>query len=252
MKPNWNTPRTKEGLQIPESYLKKDAATQNRRELTFLLQEAAFAEHIPIYCVIDMEQLSDGEQKLFHCDNFSCRAAILLGFPVKEIHLFMEQQIPDIDGSRTETMAELKVKNYLLNYSDKLQLQGYQVKMLLPPIIPDFDYARMLAASKKGFVGKGGRFITKGYGCQMLIGILLTDAPLMGGDYRYPDYSGNGCGNCNMCQLVCPVNALSFTGFDRERCLAYRDDPNNQLRIAEHTVRKCMRCMECCIFGSGR
>ena len=129
MKPNWNTPRTKEGLQIPESYLKKDADTQNRREVTFLLQEAAFAEHIPIYCVIDMEQLSEGEQNLFLCDDFSCRAAILLGFPVKETHLFMEQQIPEIDGSRTETMAELKVKNYLLNYSDILRKFVKKIKI---------------------------------------------------------------------------------------------------------------------------
>lgn len=60
MKKVWGAPRSREDVecQIPESYLRKDAETQNRRQLTFLLQESAFSEHIPIFCTIDVDLLA--------------------------------------------------------------------------------------------------------------------------------------------------------------------------------------------------
>ena len=249
MRIDWNTQRTKEHLSIPESYLAKDAVTQNRRELTFLLQEAAFAQRIPIYCVIDVDLLAEEEKQLFACDEFTSHAAILLGLPIQEMLLFMEQTVPELNGSRIDSMAQLRVKTYLLDYADKLEQQGYQTRKIFPDVLPDHTYARMLALSKKGFVGKNGRFVTEDYSSKMCIGILLTDAPLMGGDYRYPDYLGNGCGDCRACIDACPAGALAEDGFDRSKCVAYRNEPGNQLQIAKHSVMKCMKCMEVCLRG---
>ncbi|MBC3898057.1 hypothetical protein GH811_00325 [Acetobacterium malicum] len=57
MKAQWHTKRRKEDLKIPEKYREMSPTMQNRRELTFLLQEAAFAEKMALYHVIDLDQL---------------------------------------------------------------------------------------------------------------------------------------------------------------------------------------------------
>lgn len=253
MKINWNEARKKEDLTIPDSYLVHDAKTQNRRELTFLMQESAFANHIPIYCTIDFELLTDKEKELFKFQQdllpFEVKSVILLGISVKEMLLFMEQEVPTLEGGRKETMAQLKVKNYLLDYEEKIQTLGYQTKVIEPTILPNYEYAKLLATSKKGVVGKNGRFITKDYGCRMCIGVILSDIPLMGGDYRYSDYTENPCNNCRKCIDACPVGALSETGFDIEKCRVYREEETNQVEVAPYSHMKCLHCMEVCPIG---
>lgn len=246
MKINWSFPRSRDDLAIPSGYLRKDVQTQNRRELTFLMQEAAFVQKIPIYCVIDVDLLEAAQKELFACDEFSCKSTILLGMPVREMMLYMEQTVPGLTCDRKDTMAQLKVKNYLMDFAEKLEIQGYHTKKLMPDVFPDETFASMLAVSGKGYVGLNKRFVTEDYGSRMCIGILLTDAPLMGGDYRYADYAGNGCGDCRKCIKACPAGAFSEGEFDREKCIAWRDDPENQQQIAEHSTVKCMKCMECC------
>lgn len=246
MKIDWKSPRTREDLAIPESYLKKDAATQNRRELTFILQEAAFSRQIPLYCTIDCAMLAEEERRLFVCEEFEVKAAILLGIHVMEMMLFMEQDVPEGGALRRETMAELKVKNYLLEFEEKLAIQGYRTKPVPPSVIPDPVLAAMLATSGKGFAGKNSRFVTPDCGCRVCIGIILTDAPLMGGDYRSADYTGPGCGGCTRCLEACPAGALSEDGFSAEKCMEYREQSENQIEVAAHSRIKCMKCMEVC------
>jgi epoxyqueuosine reductase QueG len=253
MKINWNQSRNKEDLTIPSDYLKHDSETQDRRELTFLMQEAAFAEHIPIYCTIDMAQLTEEEKKVFEKQkqkmNFEMKSIILLGIPIKELLLFMEQEVPQLQENRKETMAQLKVKNYLLDYEEKIQTLGYHTATAVPEILPNYEYSKMLAASKKGIVGKNGRYLTRDYGCRVCIGMVFSDIPLMGGDYRYEDYQENPCENCVKCVEACPVGALSDKGFDCQKCHTYRDDIKNQIQVAPHSYMKCFKCMEVCPIG---
>ena len=246
MKIDWKSPRMREDLHIPESYLAKDSAAQNRRELTFLLQEAAFSQNIPLYCTIDRDLLHNDEKSLFVCEEFKVRAAVLLGLPIQEMLLFMEQEIPGHHGSRKVSMAELWVENFLLDFSERLAVQGFQTKCIPPQILPDPALAAMLAASKKGFAGKNGRFVTPDCGCRVCIGMILTDAPLMGGDYRYADYAGEGCGDCTLCIDSCPAGALSGREIDIEKCRAYRDRLDDQIEVAQYSHLKCMKCMEVC------
>ena len=66
MKKKWGEPRSRQDVeaQIPESYLAKDPETQERRKLSFLLQESAFSEHIPIFCIIDIDLLPAEEKDM--------------------------------------------------------------------------------------------------------------------------------------------------------------------------------------------
>ena len=255
MKKDWSAPRTRADVeaQIFDGYLEKDDETQQRRNLALLLQECAFAEHIPIYCAIDAEHISAEDRKAMQLaadgvgGNFQVRGGIILGENIREMFLFAEQGIPETHGIRYTTAAELVTENYMLHFREVLETQGYHTALIMPDVLPDPELSTLMASSGKGAAGRNGRFIAGAYGAKVCCGLVLTDAPLMGGDYRFPDYPPDVCGDCRLCADACPAGALSMDGsFDRDLCLAYRNDPENQEEVDEYTVRKCMRCMEVC------
>ncbi len=262
MKKQWGKPRSREDVerQIPASYLAKDEATQDRRKLTFLLQESAFSEHIPIFCIIDIDLLPPDDQELFYnkvtetrtvnCKlstvNFIPHAAIIIGQTIAEPFLFAEQLAPGNRGGRISSCAELIALDYLMGFREKIETQGYQTALIPPSPLPDERLARMMAASRKGVVGKSRRFLAGEYGAWHSYGLLLTDAPLMGGDYRYPDVTADLCDGCRACLDACPCGALTDEGYDEACCRQYRDNPEHQERASTHTVMKCMRCMTAC------
>lgn len=249
MKAQWNTNRHKEDLNIPEKYLEQSPDMQNRRELTFLLQEAAFAEKMTLYHVIDLECLDEPKKELFLKDLPEARSVIFLGTPIFEPLLLMEQTVYGSFGEKKTTMAESQVENDLRSFCDKLETMGYETMIKLPTILPDPDYAELLALTKAGVKGKNQRFIIEHFGCRICVGYLVSNAPLMGGDYRYPDFEADQCGDCRFCIDACPAGALTQLGYDQKRCLDYRDDSNNQKKIAAHSIEKCNRCMACCPIG---
>lgn len=249
MKAQWNTNRRKEELNILEKYLEKSPEMQNRRELTFLLQEAAFAEKMALYHVIDLECLDELKKELFLKDLPDARSVIFLGTPIFEPLLLMEQSVYGSHGEKKTTMAESQVENDLRSFSDKLESMGYDTVISLPSILPNPEFAELLALTKAGFKGKNQRFISEHFGCRICVGYLISNAPLMGGDYRYPDYDVDQCGDCQICIDTCPAGALTQSGYDQKRCMDYREDSNNQKRIAAHSIVKCNCCMACCPIG---
>ena len=248
MKKIWGQPRSREDVerQIPSSYLAKDEATQERRKLTFLLQESAFSEHIPIFCIIDIDLLPAEEKHLFDGYGVNVHAAIIIGQTIAEPFLFAEQLAPGNRGGRISSCAELIALGYLMGFREKIETQGYQTALIPPSPLPNERLARMMAVSHKGVMGKSRRFLAGEYGAWHSCGLLLTDAPLMGGDYRYPDVTGDLCDGCRACIEACPCGALTDEGYDEARCRQYRDNPEHQERASTHTVMKCMRCMTAC------
>ncbi|MBI4857469.1 MAG: 4Fe-4S binding protein [Acetobacterium woodii] len=249
MKAQWNTNRRKEALKIPEKYQEKSPQMQNRRELTFLLQEAAFAEKMALYHVIDLECLGELKKEPFLKDLPKARSVIFLGIPIFEPLLLMEQTVYGSRGEKKTTMAESQVENDLRSFSDKLETMGYDTAISLPSILPNPEFAELLTLTKAGFKGKNQRFIIEHFGCRICASYLVSNAPLMGGDYRYPDYDVDQCSDCQICIDACPAGALTQSGYDQKCCFDYRDDANNQKRVAAHSIVKCNRCMAFCPIG---
>lgn len=248
MKKIWGAPRSREEVerQIPQSYLAKDEYTQNRRQLSFLLQESAFSEHIPIFCIIDVDLLEDEERRLFDGYGLEVHSAIILGHTIAEPFLWAEQAAPGNRGSRISSCAELITTGYLMGFREKLETQGYLTHILEPDPLPNTRLADMMACSHKGATGKNGRFLAGVYGTQVSVGLILTDAPLMGGDYRYPDVEKDLCGDCRLCLEACPCGALTDEGYDEALCRSYRDKEEHLERAAAHTALKCMKCYLAC------
>lgn len=249
MRANWNVKRKPEDFKIPEIYLEKSSEMQNRRELTFLLQEAAFAEKIPLFHILDYDLLKAEEKEIIARKMPNAQSVIFLGIPLHEPLLLMEQTIFGKDIEIKATMAEKKVESFLRSFNDKLEILGYKNSINLPDILIDEDSLRILEMTSSGFIGKNRKFIIEGYGSKNYIGYLITNAPLMGGDLRYSEYKENLCKDCNICIEKCPSNALSTEGFDREKCRIYREDKKNQTAIETKSYHKCDICFRCCPIG---
>ena len=76
-----------------------------------------------------------------------------------------------------------------------------------------------------GFVGKSGLFLSTEYGSKVRLATVLTNAPLQS---ELPVIE-NGCGDCQICQKVCPAGAIfgqkptvdGERNFDPEKCSHY-------------------------------
>ncbi|WKY44342.1 4Fe-4S binding protein [Eubacteriaceae bacterium ES2] len=249
MKAQWQIKRRKDDLIIPEDYLEKNDTMQNRRELTFLLQEAAFAEQIRLFHIVDLTQRGANQIESFLKEMTEAKSLIFLGTPILEPLLLMEQTVFGLNGEKQTTMIASKVESDLRSFAYKLEIIGYETIIKVPSVLPNEEISEVLALTKAGFIGRNKRFIIDEFGCRICLGYLISNAPLMGGDYRYPVYNENRCRSCMICIDQCPAGALSPSGYNKNACLDFRDDIKNQKRIAEYSFLKCNRCMESCPLG---
>lgn len=250
MRPDWRKTRKPSDLNIPKSHLEKDSETQERRNLTFLYQEAAFLERIPLYGVLDLEDINELEDKQLLLDILpSAKAAILIGIPIDDPWMRVWHFIPGNTMKKETTIATSRVEIYLRTFAEKLEIQGYEANILKSPLTPDPKIARLFSFDKTGFVGKNNMINTQVNGCRVNIGIIVTNAPLLGGDYRYDTYDENKCGECSLCEKFCPAEALKGGKYCKEKCYSYIENSNNQLKFSKYSRMKCDMCMRVCPLG---
>ena len=91
-------------------------------------------------------RLSDEERAMFDVFRFTPRGAVVLGQTIRDMFLYAEQDIPGNKGFRPVTAAQLIAGNYLMEYREKLEIQGYQAEIIAPEAIPDPTLSAMLTA----------------------------------------------------------------------------------------------------------
>ena len=250
MRPDWRKTRKPSDLKIPKSHLEKDSETQERRNLTFLFQEAAFLERIPLYGVLALEDIKEQEVKQLFLNILpSAKAAILIGIPIDDPWMRVWHLVPGTTMKKETTITTSKVEIYLRTFAEKLDLQGYEAKILQTPLIPDSQIARLFSLAKVGFVGKNNMINTQINGCRVNLGFVITNAPLLGGDYRYETYDENKCGECSLCEKFCPAGALNDGEYCKYICHSYIENPDNQLKFSKYSWMKCDMCMRICPLG---
>lgn len=250
MRPDWRKARRPSDLHIPKSHLEKNSETQDRRNLTFLYQEAAFLERISLYGVLALEDIDEAEDKKFLLNILpSAKAVILIGSPINDPWMRIWHLVPGTSMKKVTTIATSKVEIQLRKFAEKLEMQGYEAKILQAPLAPDPKIARLFSLAKVGFVGKNNMINTQINGCRVNLGFVLTNAPLLGGDYRYDTYEKNKCGECSLCEKFCPAGALKDGDYCKKKCYAYIENPDNQLKFSKYSWMKCDICMRICPLG---
>lgn len=131
---------------------------------------------------------------------------------------------------------------------------------------------RMAEVTGIGVIGRNGLLINSNYGARLMLGGVVTTAPLP--DMGYPALTEPGCPpNCRICVEACPVQAISVEEkrVHIMRCLAYTARTPlmprwkfallrafrpqaaarlmNQTALDEHTLHVCSQCVALCPYG---
>ena len=139
-------------------------------------------------------------------------------------------------------------------------------------VVGYLNQIRMGELTGIGVIGKNGLLIHSRYGARLMLGGVVTTAPLP--DMRYPDADQPGCPpGCRICVDACPVEAISLDEkrVNIMRCLGYTSRtplmpklkflilrayrPESAARLMnltafdEHTFHICSRCVALCPYG---
>ena len=124
--------------------------------------------------------------------------------------------------------------------ADDLEENGFRAEIL----IDDNRLVDRAAAVRAGvgWSGKSTMVLTPGHGPWMLLGSVVTDAPLEASTPMVRD-----CGTCVACYPACPTNALSDQGLDARRCLSTWLQTRGSIPhwIRPHLGRRIYGCDEC-------
>ncbi len=142
----------------------------------------------------------------------------------------------------------LDYHNYIRDLLTKLALHLSEYDNLI--CVDDKPVPERYVAQKAGvgWIGKNGCVIVPGYGSRVLLGEIITTAPLD----ATPELKDN-CGDCRLCINNCPTMALQDDGtIDCRRCLSYLTIENRVEIPADYSksmtemIFGCDRCLAIC------
>ena len=100
-----------------------------------------------------------------------------------------------------------------------------------------------------GWWGKNSNILLPGAGSLVVLGAVVTDAPLVSAD---PEPMADGCGSCRRCLDGCPTGAIVAPGtVDARRCLAWLVqadgvfDPDHRVALGDR-IYGCDDCSDVC------
>ncbi|MGH8914972.1 MAG: epoxyqueuosine reductase [Acidimicrobiia bacterium] len=132
------------------------------------------------------------------------------------------------------------VREITTGLAAKLHEEGYRAEVL----IDDNRLVDRAAAARAGvgWVGRSTMVLAPGHGPWMLLGSVVTDAPLTISAPMQRD-----CGTCVACVPACPTGALDERGLDARRCLsAWLQSPGSIPHwIRMHLGRRIYGCDDC-------
>jgi epoxyqueuosine reductase len=103
-----------------------------------------------------------------------------------------------------------------------------------------------------GWFGKNSLLLVPGQGSWVVLGSVVTDAPLSPSVADQPAPHGEGCGSCSRCLTACPTGALVSPGvLDAHRCLAWLlqargSFPEEHRRALGGRIYGCDECQQVC------
>ena len=112
------------------------------------------------------------------------------------------------------------LRRALAPIADALQERGFAARV----VCDDNGLVDRAAAHRAGlgWFGKNSLLLLPGLGSWVVLGSVVTDAPLRPTAPEAPSPTASGCGSCSRCLTACPTGALVAPGvLDARRCLAW-------------------------------
>lgn len=131
--------------------------------------------------------------------------------------------------------TENKMDSLSVKLAQQLEAEGYKgIAKLKTGIMP---HKTVALRAGLGFIGKNNLLITPEYGCALMMGKVLTDAPFAA---KRTAPEEPQCGSCNVCEKVCPNKALLGKTWS---ITTTRDEI-----ITRKLCVLCLKCMACCPY----
>ena len=192
---------------------------------------------------------------------FSCHPEVLVDGACSVISAALCYWSPDVQpvaaelpvgriARYTRDDAYLALRERLARVADMIEAAGYTARVL----VDDNHHVDREAASRAGvgFYGKHTNIITRRHGSWVVLGSIVTDAPLEATPPMRP-----GCGSCTACIDACPTDAILPGGeLDVRSCITYwtqsRHPVPDHIRDNMHdTLYGCDICQDVCPWNRG-
>jgi len=187
-----------------------------------------------------------------------CESVIVLGYPLRQHPLHMEERTFIANRSWWETqrvvsrqIAAWKAELFGLLDSSGLGVASFGV--FRRTTSPTFSYRLAQVEAGVGVYGRAGACIHPDYGCYYRVAVLLTEARLSPTSRTHLEGFAP-CEGCSDCSEACPIKAIDGSkqpgaGYDRERCARF------VLRMSERSGTRayiCAQCYSLCPWSMGR
>ena len=180
---------------------------------------------------VDATSFSDAET-----DGLPC--AVLFGKALSGEYLrAMRDDLPP--KTKEVLNVERKMDALAMKIAEALENAGYRALGKLKT--GRFPHKTVALRAGLGFIGKNNLLITPEYGCGVMLGKVLTDAPF---EASYTDPPVPDCGDCAICAEVCPTGAILGTTWNPSLT---REDIMNRKRCV-----LCLKCMTKCPYTQKR
>ena len=154
-----------------------------------------------------------------------------------------------------DDLVSNKLDMVSIELCDRIEKEGAKA-MVIPSVPYDFweeetltgkgilSLKHMAYKAGLGYIGRNSMLCNPKYGNLVLLGGLLTDAELKGDKQLDGDM---GCDSCLICEVTCPVGAISDFMVDQSLCRPFSETKNR--RGAD--IIACCECRRVCPYMSG-
>jgi epoxyqueuosine reductase QueG len=194
-----------------------------------------------------------------------CNSVVVFGRPFVPYPYNVDQKTHMIDGSWFDvnepvyrTVAEWRGE--LVNLFDNFGLGVASFGGFWISSEPTFSYRLAQHEAVVGVFGRFGVCLNPDFGCNYLVGVLLTEAELTPSD-RDALIGFEPCAGCTLCAEVCPIKAIDGSrapaeGYNMELCFRFlltlrqRHVQDPIYRYEE--VKFCGRCFSVCPWATDK
>ena len=178
-----------------------------------------------------------------------CTAVVVFGIGLLDsfCKVFNASPDPRIGENPKDALPYLHKKLLMAHLCSFLRRRGYAALDGESGSLEGIDEVRAFREAGLGYVGKSGNAISEKYGPRMVLGAILTNAPLLA-DAPYTDFR---CGACTNCTEFCMSGNLMGDGFsDPRMCVALTGTSKGQLLYSVNGYAICDMCQRKCPQGA--